>query len=104
MLTKCRQSTKRENFAEHGGGVCTPIGDTKKGKESGNLKVVLVFQVLLASIVWKLYEKLADSTAAMVHIPRYSKALMSFLAIPTTYLQELIHIDVDLPRWYTSNW
>ena len=34
-----------------GGGICTPIGDTKKGKESENLKTVLVFQVLLAGIV-----------------------------------------------------
>ena len=32
------------------GGGCTPIGDRKKGKESGNLKTVSVFQLLLAGI------------------------------------------------------
>ena len=34
-----------------GGGVCTPIVDTEKGKEKENLKTISVFQVLLAGIV-----------------------------------------------------
>ena len=33
-----------------GEGACTPIADTKKGKDSENLKKVLVFQLLLAVI------------------------------------------------------
>ena len=35
-----------------GGGGCTPIGDTKKVKESENLKTILVFQLLLAGSVY----------------------------------------------------
>ena len=41
----------RLNIVWWGEGVYTPIGDTKKGKESANLKMVLVFQLLLAGIV-----------------------------------------------------
>ena len=34
-----------------GEGVCTPIADTKKGKDLENLQKALVFQLLLAVIV-----------------------------------------------------
>ena len=41
----------RLNIVWRGEGAFTPVADTKNGKDSENLKKVLVFQLLLAVIV-----------------------------------------------------